>query len=113
MNKRRKLLVALGAGALTVPFGSFAQQAKVYRIGVLLATSAGEYKGRIDALWQGLNELGYSQGSNVILKMRFAEGNQERLPRSGRRVRVGEQYARSHRRRRHFYGPRLFQSRRG
>lgn len=36
MNKRRKLLVALGAGALAAPFGSFAQQqGKIWRGGFL------------------------------------------------------------------------------
>jgi hypothetical protein len=33
-NNRRKLVIALGAGVLTAPFGSFAQQQdKVWRIG--------------------------------------------------------------------------------
>lgn len=42
MNNRRKLVIALGAGALAAPFGSFAQQpsAKFHRIGFLGATSA-------------------------------------------------------------------------
>jgi len=36
MNYRRKLIVALGAGVLAAPFGSFAQQqGKVWRIGYL------------------------------------------------------------------------------
>jgi hypothetical protein len=36
MNNRRKLVVALGAGALTASFASFAQQpGKVWRIGIL------------------------------------------------------------------------------
>jgi hypothetical protein len=36
MNNRRKLVIALGAGALAVPLGSFAQQAvKIRRIGFL------------------------------------------------------------------------------
>ena len=47
---------------------------------MLLATNFTDYKGRIDAFGQGLNELGYNQGSDVILEMRFAEGKQERLP---------------------------------
>jgi hypothetical protein len=38
VNKRRKLVVGLGAGALTVPFGSFAQpQGKVWRVGFTVA----------------------------------------------------------------------------
>jgi len=36
MNKRRKLIVALGAGALAAPFRSFAQpQGKVWRVGLM------------------------------------------------------------------------------
>ena len=36
MNNRRKLVIALGAGALATPFASFAQQqGKVWRIGLL------------------------------------------------------------------------------
>jgi hypothetical protein len=37
VNNRRKLVIALGAGALAAPFGTFAQQAdKTRRIGVLM-----------------------------------------------------------------------------
>lgn len=40
MNNRRKLIMALGAGALATPFGCFAQQpARIPRIGYLSATS--------------------------------------------------------------------------
>jgi len=40
MNNRRKLVVALGAGALVVPLGTFAQQTgKVWRVGVLAVRS--------------------------------------------------------------------------
>jgi hypothetical protein len=36
MNKRRKLIIKLGAGALTAPLASFAQQQdKVWRVGFL------------------------------------------------------------------------------
>jgi hypothetical protein len=34
VNNRRKLVIALGAAALAIPFGSFAQQqGKIWRIG--------------------------------------------------------------------------------
>ena len=48
MNNRRKLVIALGASALTAPFGSFAQQpAKIYRIGILSAETASGYPYRM------------------------------------------------------------------
>jgi hypothetical protein len=44
MNNRRKLVIALGASALTAPFGSFVQQpAKIYRIGILSAETVSGY----------------------------------------------------------------------
>jgi len=48
------MLHVLGAGALAAPFGLSAQQStKVYQIGILRATAAADYKGRINALWAG------------------------------------------------------------
>ena len=40
MNRRRKLVIALGAGALIAPFGSLAQQGRVWRVGYLAAPQA-------------------------------------------------------------------------
>ena len=41
MNNRRKLIFAMGAGALTAPFGSFAQQqGRVWRIGYALPVAS-------------------------------------------------------------------------
>ena len=54
MNKRRKLIVAIGAGALATPPGSFAQQpAKMYRIGFLSSESPSSYRTRLEALRAG------------------------------------------------------------
>ena len=80
MNSRRKLLVALSAGALAAPLACFAQQqrSKVARIGVLEATSSSA--SQREALIAGLRELGYVEGKNMIIEDRWAEGNYERLP---------------------------------
>src|SRR6266576_1876173 len=80
MNSRRKLLVALSAGALAAPLACFAQQqrSKVARIGVLESTSSSANQ-RV-ALIAGLRELGYVEGKNIIIEYRWAEGNYERLP---------------------------------
>jgi putative ABC transport system substrate-binding protein len=82
VNKRRKLLVALGAGALTAPFGSFAQQqGKVWRVGFLaprrpddLATDV--YSG----FPRGMRDLGYIERKNLIIEWRYADGVLDRLP---------------------------------
>jgi len=76
---RRKLIVALGAGALTAPLSSFAQQAaKVARIGYLSPNLAASPHLR-DAFLQGLRDLGYVEGRNVVIEYRDAEGKRERL----------------------------------
>ena len=81
MNKRRKLVIALGASALAAPFGSFAQQpGKVWRIGFLSPASASGYANRVEALRAGLRELGYVEGKNLVIEWRFADGKYERLP---------------------------------
>jgi putative tryptophan/tyrosine transport system substrate-binding protein len=88
MNNRRKLIVALGAGALSAPFGSFAQQqSKVSRIGILSPGApfdAGRNPSALavlfGALRESLRELGYVEGQNIAVESRWAEGNYERLP---------------------------------
>ena len=82
MNNRRKLLVALGSGALAAPLACFAQQqrSKVARIGLLGSTSASSYANQLEALIAGLRELGYVAGKNIIIEYRWAESRYERLP---------------------------------
>lgn len=78
MNLRRKLVLALGAGALCAPFGAHAQQpGKVWRIGFLtLGFGPGE---EVEAFREKLRELGYDEGRNLAIEYRFAAGNEERL----------------------------------
>jgi len=80
VNNRRQLIVALGAGALTAPFGAFAQQGKVWRIGVLGAGSPSGWAPMVEALRAGLRELGYIEGSNINIDYRWADGQYDRLP---------------------------------
>jgi len=82
MNDRRRLLVALGAGALAVPLLSFAQQqpAKIPRIGFLGLASASGYASQVEALRAGLHDLGYAEGKNLVIEFRWAEGKYDRLP---------------------------------
>jgi putative ABC transport system substrate-binding protein len=79
MNNRRKLIVALGAGALGAPFGSFAQQApKLFRVGVL-AGGGSNFDAGFGPFRQRLQELGYVEGRTISLVVRNAEGRAERL----------------------------------
>ncbi len=52
------------------------QRARVPRLGYL-ALSAGIFAGEFH---QGLRELGYVEGQNILIEWRFAEGREERLP---------------------------------
>lgn len=81
MNTRRRLVLALMAGALGSPFASFAQQpAKTARIGFLHPASPHGAEIRLQAFRDGLRELGYVEGKNLQLEVRWAEGKLERLP---------------------------------
>ena len=55
------------------------QPGKVPRIGYLSATSPSVNPTRIEAFRQGLRELGYVEGKNIIIEWRYAEGNLDRL----------------------------------
>ena len=73
-----RFLVVLIVFALCSP--AEAQQAKkVPRIGYLSATSASFISSRVEALRQGLRELGYVEGKNIVIEQRYAEGKPDRL----------------------------------
>ena len=81
MNRveRRRFLIAAGA-LLAAPLAAEAQQAaKVARIGYLSPNLAASPHLR-DAFLQGLRDLGYVEGRNVVIEYRDAEGKLERLP---------------------------------
>jgi putative ABC transport system substrate-binding protein len=78
---RRKLLVALGASALTAPLASFAQQqGKVWRIGFLSENEQIDYVQRFDAFTAGMRMLGYAEGKNYVMEHRSAQTDLARLP---------------------------------
>jgi putative ABC transport system substrate-binding protein len=83
MTTRRRFLIAFGAGVLAVPRGSLAQpQSKIARIGFLYFGSrqSSVDTGRYNAFVQGMRELGYVEGTNLIIEARFADGKNERVP---------------------------------
>jgi len=56
------------------------QAEKVPRIGYLRVTSASDRPPLLDAFRQGLRELGWVEGQNIVIDYRFAEGRLDRLP---------------------------------
>jgi putative ABC transport system substrate-binding protein len=57
------------------------QPAKIPKIAVLIGSSFAANAVRIEAFRQGLRELGYLEGKNVVLEFRSADGHFDRLPR--------------------------------
>ena len=57
-----------------------AQQKKVARIGFLSATSPSSLSARAEAFRQGLRELGYVEGQNIVIEWRFAEAKLDQIP---------------------------------
>src|SRR5262249_817771 len=80
MNQRISAL-ALCAMLFALCSSAEAQQPRqVPRIGFLTAGSASTIAARIEALRQGLRDLGYTEDQNIIIEWRFAEGKADRLP---------------------------------
>src|SRR5262249_40462863 len=82
---RRSFFTLLGASAAASawPQAAGAQQdARVRRVGVLIATAEADpaMQARIQAFRQGLRESGFVEGQNVAIEYRFAETRFERLP---------------------------------
>jgi len=72
----RRTFMAVVAGVLAAPLTSEAQPAgKVWRIGLIAVAPASP----MDALSQGLRELGYVEGQNLIIERRYSEGRAERF----------------------------------
>jgi putative ABC transport system substrate-binding protein len=74
---RRRDFIALVSSAVAAwPLGALAQQSgKIWRIGFI----AHRYEKFYDPLFQGLRELGYVEGQNLIVERRYAEGHAERF----------------------------------
>jgi len=80
MNTRRHFLSVLAAGALALACAAMAQpQARIPRVG-FLANGFAAASPAVDAFRQGLRDLGYVQGKNIVLEFRWAEGRFERMP---------------------------------
>jgi putative ABC transport system substrate-binding protein len=78
--KRRQFVVLLGSAAVGRPLAIQAQpRAAIPHIGYLWLGAAGEEDSTKRGLRQGLGDLGYVEGRNIIVDYRYADGHEQRL----------------------------------
>ncbi len=77
------LISALALGLFAAPLHAEAQQVgKVYKIGILRSGSSSSklYARQHKILRQSLQELGYTEGKNILIEYRYAESKFKRVP---------------------------------
>ncbi len=81
MMDRRAFVIGVGSGLLNAPLLAEGQQGtRVPRVGYLSPLTASVDASRSEAFRQGLRELGYIEGRNIMVEYRFADGHLDRLP---------------------------------
>jgi putative ABC transport system substrate-binding protein len=76
-----KIFFLLITTVLVIGLAAEAQQpTKVPHMGFLLDIPASTITGRIEAFRQGLRDLGYVEGKNIVIEWRSTDGNNDRLP---------------------------------
>ncbi len=75
------LMLTQALGLLGAPLVAESQQAgRVYRIGYLSGSSPATLKHHVAGFRDGLRDLGWVEGQNILIEYRWAEGKAERLP---------------------------------
>jgi putative tryptophan/tyrosine transport system substrate-binding protein len=78
---RRDFITLLGGTAVAWPLAGRAQQAgKIPRVGFMGNSTAALEANLVGPFRDGLRELGYQEGRNIVIEYRWAEGNYERFP---------------------------------
>jgi len=86
LNRRRFLqgtLALAGLGLLSgcgVPLRPSASPARIPKVGWLEAGTPASSEPNLEAFRRGLRELGYVEGQNIGIELRYADGREERLP---------------------------------
>jgi putative tryptophan/tyrosine transport system substrate-binding protein len=79
--KRREFITLLGGSAATWPLAARAQQQRrIPRVGFLGNSTAALEENLVQPFRDGLRELGYLEGHNILIEYRWAEGNYEQFP---------------------------------
>jgi putative ABC transport system substrate-binding protein len=77
---RRTFLTTLTGSLLATPLAAEAQQStKLYRIGLLIGASEAFVAPYIEIFRQALRDLGYVEGRNITIELRYADGHYDRL----------------------------------
>src|ERR1700680_2525705 len=68
--RRREFIALLGSAAASWPLAAHAQQpGKMWRIGLIIHS----YLKALDGLFEGLRQLGYVEGQNIIIERRYGK----------------------------------------
>jgi putative ABC transport system substrate-binding protein len=78
--RRREFIGLLGGTAAAWPLDVRAQQAAMPVIGLLDPRSPDDFSYALRAFRQGLKDVGFVEGENVVIESRFAENQLDRLP---------------------------------
>jgi putative tryptophan/tyrosine transport system substrate-binding protein len=76
---RNRFVTLLFVLALSSP-AEAQQPKKVPRIGLLTTGSSSSFANSLEVFSQGLRNLGYIEGQNIVIESRYSEGKLERLP---------------------------------
>jgi putative ABC transport system substrate-binding protein len=77
---KRRDFILLVSGAAVLPLDARAQQTTIPVVGFLNGASPKPYVPNVEGFRRGLKESGYTEGQNVAIEYRWAEGLYNRLP---------------------------------
>jgi len=82
VKTRRRLLLGLGAGALVAPLrAALAQRSgRMFQVGYLGNSTPSNETSLVEAFRLGLRERGYTEGKDIVVHYRWAEGRIDRMP---------------------------------
>src|SRR4030095_2833891 len=79
--KRREFITLLGGAAASWPLAARAQQAgSTIRVGLLWPGDAPPVSPRMESFRQGLRALGFVDGQNIAIELRYAQRGPQQLP---------------------------------
>jgi putative tryptophan/tyrosine transport system substrate-binding protein len=79
-NSGKRKFVAYTFCAILLALSNAASAQQMPRLGFLGTTSPSDISARIEMFQQGLREVGYIEGQNIVIEYRWAEGRPDRLP---------------------------------